>query len=319
VEGELTQTRQSRDELEQQKNEGASELEDVRAELEEQSQEHQRTEADLRAKLEAVNSTAEQSANALREKEEECTRLQGELAWANEIRDELERHKQSSAEELDRAKAEFQQQCHERERVEEDLRKHIDVSDSAAESTASALKEQEGRLMILESELVKVRRARDEFEQLQIQAATELERVRTELQQLGGDLREWESECQKLTNKNQSLNQELARMRETGAARPASGAAAKTNAGQTVKQGQLFRLRAPSAIQVYLAGDFTRWREAAIPMQKGRDGVWTTTIDLPPGTYNYLFIVDREWCVDPECPTKAPNQFGGQNSIRRIA
>src|SRR5262249_23531846 len=241
VEGELTQTRQSRDELEQQKNEGASELEDIRAELEGQSQEHQRTESDLRAKFEAANSTAEQTASALREKEEECTRLQGELAWANEIRDELERHKQSSAEELDRVKAEFQQQSHERERVEADLRKHLDVSDSAAESTASALKEQEGRLMILESELVKVRRARDEFEQLHIQAAAELERVRTELQQLGGDLREWESECQTLTNTNQSLNKELARLRESAPARPA----AKTNASSTVKQGQLFRLRAP--------------------------------------------------------------------------
>ena len=50
-----------------------------------------------------------------------------------------------------------------------------------------------------------------------------------------------------------------------------------------------------------LVGDFTEWQQGALVMEKGNDGVWTTTVKLPPGKHSYLFIVDGQWCEDPEC------------------
>jgi chromosome segregation ATPase len=317
----LAEARQTRDEFRQRSDEGTTEFAQAKAELLQQSQE---IEEQLSAKLIAVAAAADQNAHMLKDKTDECNRLQEELSWSRHIRDELEQHKHEGAAELERIKADHERQLHERERIESDLREQLHVAESGGESNASALKEQEGRLTTMENDLAKARQARVEFEQLERQSAVELNRVRTEIQQLSEEIHEWEAECEKLTQ----ANKELSRLREASAARLAfeSATAAaleqgrpSTNEGESKNVGESFRLRAPSAVEVFLVGDFTNWREEAIPMEKNGDGEWTVTVKLPPGTYNYLFIVDREWCTDPECPTKVANQFGGQNSVRRIA
>lgn len=85
-----------------------------------------------------------------------------------------------------------------------------------------------------------------------------------------------------------------------------------------VFKNQIFRIHAPEAKKVLLAGDFTDWQQRAIPMKKGQDGVWTTTIGLPTGKHHYLFIVDGEWRDDPDCPLRIPNPFGGYNVVRQV-
>ena len=82
---------------------------------------------------------------------------------------------------------------------------------------------------------------------------------------------------------------------------------------------QIFRITEPDAENVLLVGDFTDWQQNAIPMQKGSWGVWTTTVKLAPGTHYYLFIVDGEWCEDPECDLRVPNPYGGRNMVRQVA
>jgi 1,4-alpha-glucan branching enzyme len=82
---------------------------------------------------------------------------------------------------------------------------------------------------------------------------------------------------------------------------------------------QTFRYNAPAATSVLLVGDFTDWQQKAIPMEKGPDGVWTTSLKLPPGKHSYLFIVDGQWCEDPACPAKVPNPFGGYDMVREVA
>jgi 1,4-alpha-glucan branching enzyme len=74
----------------------------------------------------------------------------------------------------------------------------------------------------------------------------------------------------------------------------------------------------PAAEKVLLVGDFTQWQERAIPMQKGSGGVWTASVKLTPGAHSYLFIVDGEWCEDPECSLRVPNPFGGHNMVRQV-
>ena len=81
---------------------------------------------------------------------------------------------------------------------------------------------------------------------------------------------------------------------------------------------QTFRFTAPGAMSVLLVGDFTHWQQKGIPMQKGRDGVWTASVELPPGKHHYRFIVDSEWRDDPECTLRVPNPYGSENMVRRV-
>ncbi len=81
---------------------------------------------------------------------------------------------------------------------------------------------------------------------------------------------------------------------------------------------QPFRFTAPDARNVLLVGDFTHWQQKAIAMHRGKDGIWTTAVDLPPGTHHYRFIVDGEWTDDPDCTLRVPNPFGGENMVRQV-
>jgi 1,4-alpha-glucan branching enzyme len=85
-----------------------------------------------------------------------------------------------------------------------------------------------------------------------------------------------------------------------------------------IHKTQTFRLTAPTAQKVLLAGDFTNWQQRAVAMKKGADGVWTLSLGLSPGKHNYLFIVDGEWRDDPECSLRVSNPFGGQNMVRQV-
>jgi 1,4-alpha-glucan branching enzyme len=85
------------------------------------------------------------------------------------------------------------------------------------------------------------------------------------------------------------------------------------------RRTQAFSFHAPVASSVQLAGDFTQWQERPINLQKGADGVWRANVELPPGTHHYRFIVDGQWQDDPECPSRVPNPFGGENMMRQVA
>jgi 1,4-alpha-glucan branching enzyme len=91
--------------------------------------------------------------------------------------------------------------------------------------------------------------------------------------------------------------------------------------GKQMKQPpkQTFRISAPGAMSVMLVGDFTHWQQQPIALQKGANGVWSASVDLPPGKHSYRFIVDSEWRDDPECTLRVPNPFGGHDMIREAA
>jgi 1,4-alpha-glucan branching enzyme len=81
---------------------------------------------------------------------------------------------------------------------------------------------------------------------------------------------------------------------------------------------QTFRYTAPTAMSVMLVGDFTHWQQKGIPMQRGRDGVWMATVDLPAGNHNYRFIVDGEWTDDPTCLMREANPYGTHNMVCKV-
>jgi 1,4-alpha-glucan branching enzyme len=46
------------------------------------------------------------------------------------------------------------------------------------------------------------------------------------------------------------------------------------------------------------------------------DGIWQIVVDLPPGRYQYKFLIDeRNWKEDPNNPQRTDDGFGGFNSI----
>ena len=53
-----------------------------------------------------------------------------------------------------------------------------------------------------------------------------------------------------------------------------------------------------SGTNVYLAGSFNSWSTSANKMTKS-GGVFSTTVTLEPGVYEYKFVVDGEWITDP--------------------
>lgn len=77
-----------------------------------------------------------------------------------------------------------------------------------------------------------------------------------------------------------------------------------------------FRLEAPDASNVRLAGSFTDWQRQ-YELYPVAPGLWTITLPLPPGVHEYAFIVDgQRWVADPYAPS-VDDGFGGTNS--RIA
>lgn len=60
-----------------------------------------------------------------------------------------------------------------------------------------------------------------------------------------------------------------------------------------------FSVQLPEASTVQLAADFTDWEKSPINLIRFEDGIWSTTVPLPPGNYVYRFLVDGEWYDDP--------------------
>jgi 1,4-alpha-glucan branching enzyme len=88
-------------------------------------------------------------------------------------------------------------------------------------------------------------------------------------------------------------------------------------ATKTLKK-QTFRYVDSEAQKVLLVGDFTEWQKAPISMKSVGNGLWTATVNLGPGSHSYLFVVDGEWCEDPDCSLRIPNPYGGVNMVRQV-
>jgi 5'-AMP-activated protein kinase regulatory beta subunit len=79
-----------------------------------------------------------------------------------------------------------------------------------------------------------------------------------------------------------------------------------------------FALKAPGAEEVSLMGDFNRWNAKTHKMKRAENGVWRKVILLPPGRYEYKFLVDRQWLNDPRNKCRVLNRFGTFNNLLSI-
>ena len=83
------------------------------------------------------------------------------------------------------------------------------------------------------------------------------------------------------------------------------------------------RFRDANAGDVRIAGDFNGWIPdkgvESVIESNGRSRVWTKVLHLPPGTYQYRYVVDGEWRADPTNPRSIANPSGRENSVLVIA
>jgi 1,4-alpha-glucan branching enzyme len=83
------------------------------------------------------------------------------------------------------------------------------------------------------------------------------------------------------------------------------------------KKGTLrFSLEANGSGKVELAGDFNDWQPSR--MRKNKQGRYVAVVPVPPGVYEYKFIVDGDWITDPETHTWAMNPYGTMNSVAQM-
>lgn len=75
-----------------------------------------------------------------------------------------------------------------------------------------------------------------------------------------------------------------------------------------------FTVHADKGKAVYLAGEFNDWNPTAKKMSF-KAGVYSATLKLAAGTYQYKFVIDGTWCADPENTNSLPNDQGTFNSV----
>lgn len=93
----------------------------------------------------------------------------------------------------------------------------------------------------------------------------------------------------------------------------------KTKQGKTIKRRKVqFSFKTEAARQVFLLGDFNQWNPTTHPMRNTGDGNWARVIMVPPGTYEYKFLIDGKWQEDPQNEQTCPNCFGTLNSVIRV-
>ena len=80
-----------------------------------------------------------------------------------------------------------------------------------------------------------------------------------------------------------------------------------------------FQVRAEPGSKVAVAGSFNSWDATSRPLvEKDGDGVFKALLMLSPGRYEYKFVINGVWCVDPECAEWVTNDYGSLNSVLTV-
>jgi hypothetical protein len=86
----------------------------------------------------------------------------------------------------------------------------------------------------------------------------------------------------------------------------------------SLKGNTTFRLKGyPDASVLVLTGTFNNWNQSQLRF--GREGdEWVCRLDLDPGVYQYKFVVDGDWLLDPSNPDTAEDEAGNVNNVLEV-
>ena len=92
-------------------------------------------------------------------------------------------------------------------------------------------------------------------------------------------------------------------------------AAKKCETKKPALKSVTFTVHAEAGQNVRLAGSFTDWETKAKKMTfKKTNGVYSATVKLAPGEYQYKFIIGDKWTTDDQNAEFVPNDKGTFNS-----
>ena len=104
--------------------------------------------------------------------------------------------------------------------------------------------------------------------------------------------------------------------KKVAAAKPAAARKAKAASKKPATKAVVFTVHADAGKAVYVAGEFNGWDPTAKKMAyKARQGLYSATVKLAPGTYQYKYVIDGTWCADPENAEAVANDQGTFNSV----
>lgn len=76
----------------------------------------------------------------------------------------------------------------------------------------------------------------------------------------------------------------------------------------------------PGAQSVSVAGDFNGWNPGQTKLERSEGGMWTATIPLKPGRYQYMFVIDgKQWIADPLAGEASGDGFGSENAVLDVS
>lgn len=76
----------------------------------------------------------------------------------------------------------------------------------------------------------------------------------------------------------------------------------------------------PGAQSVSVAGDFNGWNPGQTKLERSEGGMWTATIPLKPGRYQYMFVIDgKQWIADPLAGEASVDGFGSENAVLDVS
>ena len=82
------------------------------------------------------------------------------------------------------------------------------------------------------------------------------------------------------------------------------------------KKRIVFAVEAEPQSEVAVAGTFTDWEPVPLTVkQTDGDAKFQKLVYLPQGRYEYKFLINGRWSIDPACSVWAPNEFGTLNSV----
>ena len=77
----------------------------------------------------------------------------------------------------------------------------------------------------------------------------------------------------------------------------------------------MLSLESPNAKEVSLMVDFNKWNANTHPMKRDESGIWKKIVMLPPGKYEYKFLVNAQWQNDPGNHQTCMNCFSTHNNV----
>lgn len=88
---------------------------------------------------------------------------------------------------------------------------------------------------------------------------------------------------------------------------------------QVVKEGLCFSYKPEKKPErnVFLTGGFNGWQpdDPKFELKEGKDGVWSVTVTLDPGKYEYKFVLDGRLVADPNAIESVADGSGGKKCL----